>query len=144
VGARGVKRGGVLNLDRQSVGRLDRIEVVKGGASAFYGSDALGGVINLITREPVSPSSSASSAYGSNGAFDGRGQLGFRRDRLSSFFSVERQKDNGFDLTPLTWDTTGSGFHRESLLGKIRYQVTSAFSVSALSERILGPIKLAA
>lgn len=134
VGARGVKRGGVLNLDRQSVGRLDRIEVVKGGASALYGSDALGGVINLITREPVVPIEfSASSAYGSNGAFDGRGEFGFLREAVSGFFSVERQKDNGFDLTPSTWDTTGSGFHRESLLGKIRYQVTPAFSLSALA-----------
>jgi outer membrane receptor for ferrienterochelin and colicins len=134
VGARGVKRGGVLNLDQQSVGRLDRIEVVKGGASALYGSDALGGVINLITREPVSPIEfSASSAYGSNGAFDGRGEMGFVRQPVSGFFSVERQKNNGFDLTPSTWDTTGAGFHRESLLGKIRYQVTPQFSLSALA-----------
>lgn len=34
VGARGIKRGGVLNLDRQSTARLERVEVVKGAASA--------------------------------------------------------------------------------------------------------------
>src|SRR5690606_33560794 len=39
VGARGVKRGGVLNLDRQTVAPLERIEVVKGAASTLYGSD---------------------------------------------------------------------------------------------------------
>ena len=55
VGARGSKRGGVLNLDRQSTARLERVEVVKGAASALYGSEALGGVINMITREPKSP-----------------------------------------------------------------------------------------
>lgn len=47
VGARGIKRGGVLNLDRQSTARLDRVEVVQGAASALYGSEALWGVINL-------------------------------------------------------------------------------------------------
>jgi hypothetical protein len=47
LGARGIKRG-VINLDRQSTGRLEQIEVVKGAASALYGSDAIGGLINLI------------------------------------------------------------------------------------------------
>lgn len=47
VGARGIKRGGVLNLDRQSTARLDRVEVVQGAASALCGSEALWGVINL-------------------------------------------------------------------------------------------------
>ena len=50
VGARGIKRG-IVNLDRQSTARLDRVEVVKGASSALYGSDAIGGVINLITKE---------------------------------------------------------------------------------------------
>ena len=50
VGAKGIKSG-ILNMDRQSVGRLDRIEIVKGASSALYGSDAIGGVINMITRE---------------------------------------------------------------------------------------------
>ncbi|MGH9348756.1 MAG: TonB-dependent receptor plug domain-containing protein [Vicinamibacterales bacterium] len=43
VGARGIKRGGIINLDRQSTARLERVEVVNGSASALYGSDALGG-----------------------------------------------------------------------------------------------------
>ncbi|HWI19422.1 MAG TPA: TonB-dependent receptor plug domain-containing protein, partial [Vicinamibacterales bacterium] len=46
LGARGIKRG-VINLDRQSAGRLEQVEIVKGAASALYGSDAIGGVINL-------------------------------------------------------------------------------------------------
>ena len=64
VGARGIKRGGVLNLDRQSTARLERVEIVKGAASALYGSEALGGVINLITREPSSPFESTVGAIG--------------------------------------------------------------------------------
>ena len=53
-GARGIKSG-AINLDRQSTYRLDRVEIVKGAASALFGSDAIGGVINLITRDSAAP-----------------------------------------------------------------------------------------
>ena len=77
VGARGIKRGGVLNLDRQSTARLDRVEVVKGAASALYGSDALGGVINLITREPSAPlDATVSVAAGNLGVVSSRVDAG--------------------------------------------------------------------
>ncbi|MDH3251836.1 MAG: TonB-dependent receptor [Ignavibacteria bacterium] len=42
---------GELNFESIPVGQIDRIEVVKGASSALYGSSALGGVINVITRE---------------------------------------------------------------------------------------------
>ncbi|CDM64293.1 TonB-dependent receptor [Pyrinomonas methylaliphatogenes] len=124
IGARGIKSG-IINLDRQSTGKLERIEVVKGAASSLYGSDAIGGVINLITREPSSPIEfSFTSSGGSFGVFDGRGELGFARDRISGYFDFERHKNNGFDLTPTTFDTTGAGFHRYDAYGRLRFQAT--------------------
>jgi outer membrane receptor for ferrienterochelin and colicins len=132
VGARGIKRG-VLNLDRQSVGRLDRIEVVKGASSALYGSDAIGGVINLITRAPSNPLEASLTTSGGNfGVFDTRAEIGLAQKRVTGFFSFERHKNNGFDLTPTTFDTTGAGFHRYDALAKLKYQVTPTFSLSAL------------
>ncbi len=41
---------GELNFESIPTGQIDRIEVIKGAASALYGSSALGGVINVITR----------------------------------------------------------------------------------------------
>ena len=41
-----------FQLDWISIGDIDRIEVVRGPMSVLYGSEALGGVINLITRRP--------------------------------------------------------------------------------------------
>lgn len=68
VGARGIKRG-VINLDRQPVSYLERIEVVKGASSALYGSDAIGGVVNLISQEPRGPfQTSLTTSGGSHGA----------------------------------------------------------------------------
>lgn len=42
------------DLSRLSLAAVERVEVVKGPLSSLYGSDALGGVINIITAEPTS------------------------------------------------------------------------------------------
>jgi outer membrane receptor for ferrienterochelin and colicins len=47
------RMSGSFDLSRIPVGMLERIEVVKGPQSTLFGSDALGGVINLITRDAV-------------------------------------------------------------------------------------------
>lgn len=132
IGARGIKRGGVLNLDRQSIGALERVEVVKGASSALYGSDAIGGVINQISREPNAPLAiNYSASGGSQGRFDTRGDVSFARDRFLLLLSGERHKQNPFDLTPTTFDTTGAGFHRYDGFAKFKYKFTPKFSVSA-------------
>ena len=43
----------VYGLEQIPVGMVDRVEVVRGGTSALYGSNAIGGVVNIITREPT-------------------------------------------------------------------------------------------
>lgn len=42
--------GGVIDLQRVSVGNVERIEIVRGPLSSLYGGDALAGVVNIITR----------------------------------------------------------------------------------------------
>ncbi len=41
---------GTLDVDRIPVNDVERLEIVPGPSSALYGSDALGGVVNIITR----------------------------------------------------------------------------------------------
>jgi outer membrane receptor for ferrienterochelin and colicins len=133
VGARGIKRG-VVNLDRQSAARLERIEVVKGASSALYGSDAIGGVINLITRDVSAPVETSGEL--SAGSFDEVNAVvegGFRRGPWSGLFTVERHQQDGFDLTPTTWDTTGAPFERTDFLGRARYQFSPSASLSVLA-----------
>lgn len=45
--------GGVYALEQMPVNMIDRIEVVRGGGSALFGANAVGGTINVITRDPV-------------------------------------------------------------------------------------------
>ena len=46
----------VYALDRMSISNIERIEIVRGTASVMYGSDAMGGVINIITKKSKDPS----------------------------------------------------------------------------------------
>ena len=46
---------GAIDLSRIRVAEIQRVEIVKGATSALYGSDALGGVVNIITRKGAEP-----------------------------------------------------------------------------------------
>lgn len=141
IAARGIKSGNI-NLDRQSVGKIEQIEVVKGAASALYGSDAIGGVVNLITREPNKPLEGAVTVSGGNfGVFDPRGELGFKKNNFGGFFSVGRTKRNEFDLTPTTFDTTGAGFNRENYFAKLKYEFTPGFNLVGFADIYTGDAK---
>ena len=43
----------VYGLEQVPAAMIDRIEVIRGGGSAMYGANAIGGVVNIITKEPV-------------------------------------------------------------------------------------------
>lgn len=44
---------GVYGLEQIPASMIERVEVMRGGGSALFGSSAIGGVINIITREPI-------------------------------------------------------------------------------------------
>lgn len=44
---------GILELSRITTNNIDRIEIVKGPTSSLYGSEAMAGVVNIITAEPA-------------------------------------------------------------------------------------------
>lgn len=43
----------VYGLEQLPAGMIERVEVVRGGGSALFGSNAIGGVVNIITKEPL-------------------------------------------------------------------------------------------
>jgi iron complex outermembrane recepter protein len=71
--------GGGVNWNRMVPDNIDRIEVIKGPVSAVYGGNAMAGVINVITREPVSKlEGEVKTFYGSCNTFGGFFRLGGR------------------------------------------------------------------
>ncbi len=142
IGARGIKSGN-LNLNRQSTGRLERVEVVKGASSALFGSDAIGGVINMISREPTQKvQANLNFSGGSLGIFDGRGDIGTRYKNLTAFLDIEQHRQDAYSLAPNSVSTVGPDLRRNDLLFKTRYaftpRVSLGFTANAYHNRELG------
>ena len=55
--------GGVYGLEQIPVNMIERVEVVRGGGSALFGANAVGGTINIITKDPVSNSFQVSGTF---------------------------------------------------------------------------------
>ncbi len=86
---------GVTNLSTLLLDNVERIEVLKGPASAVYGASAMGGVVNVITRQ-------------SRGPIAGGGRVA-----LGSFNSSELGGKAGGSLSPrIDFDVTGSIFNQ--------------------------------
>lgn len=130
VGARGIKRGAV-NLNRQSAARLERVEVVKGAASVLFGSDAIGGVINMITREPSRPlDGNINVSGGSLGMFDARAGLGTQGKRLSLLMDLEHHRQDAYTLFPSSPTTVGPDWRRNDLFWRSRYRFSHRAALS--------------
>jgi len=68
--------GGSYEIDRIDISNIERIEIIKGAASALFGTDALGGVVNIITKKSVKePSTTITAQYGSHGSDGARSLL---------------------------------------------------------------------
>lgn len=64
---------GVYGLEQIPANMIERIEVMRGGGSALFGSSAVGGTINIITRDPLTNSAQVAhtlTSVGSSGAMD--------------------------------------------------------------------------
>jgi len=91
---------GVYGLQQLQTGNVQQIEIVKGAGSALYGSDAIGGVVNVITKEPTAlPEYSFGvniGEYGSQHIFINGSQ---RLHRLGVVFSAQRDIEGAIDQT---------------------------------------------
>ena len=64
------RTAGVLDLNRVALGNIKKIEIVKGPSSSLYGSEAMAGVINIITDASTSIPLLASLRYGTYNTLD--------------------------------------------------------------------------
>ncbi len=86
------------NLDSiASMKNIERIEVVKGGGSALYGSDAVGGVINIITKKGDSLRTTLDVNAGSWGTYNYEVSNEGSIDKLSWFVTGGFQRRNHFE-----------------------------------------------
>ena len=88
--------GGWVYWGRVPRASIDRVEVLRGGASALYGSDALGGVINIITREPIAPTLSLEASYGNQQTPNATLYAGAKKGKWRVTLASELLKTDGY------------------------------------------------
>ena len=87
------------------VDMIEKIEVVKGGASTLYGADAVGGVINIITKTPEETTGKIRVGYGSWGNQDLGVSVGGKVDKTGLQVAASRNKASYFKYKDKNGDT---------------------------------------
>jgi vitamin B12 transporter len=108
--------GGGFDFSTLTTDNIERIEVIRGPQSALYGSDAMGGVIHIITKrgkgEPTATLSTAHGAHSENGRYMGEQKAGFSGSTnwAGYSFSYGRVDDRGIlDVNNDFWNNSFSG-----------------------------------
>ena len=101
---------GVYGIEQLPANMVDRVEVMRGGGSALFGSSAIAGTINIITREPVRNSAAISHTATS---IAGSSALHNTTDINASIVSEDNKLGIavfGQNTAKDAWDANGDGF----------------------------------
>jgi outer membrane receptor for ferrienterochelin and colicins len=121
---------GILDLSRITTNNIDKIEIVKGPVSSLYGSEAMAGVINIISATPpLGGSGSISARYGTNKNTDISLNGGYATQRLSLSGFVNRYSSGGYTLVPQSGSPTVSPFIGYTLNGRLGYKFSDATNI---------------
>ena len=124
-----------FDLNLFSINDVERIEICKGAQSTLYGSDAIAGVINIITvksdvKKPFNVK--ATLAGGSKGTVRGNLQLYGKAKNLTYTARYAKLKTDGFSAA---YDSTGikgfdnDGYNGDIVSGAVQYQIIPSLQV---------------
>ncbi|MEZ0607672.1 TonB-dependent receptor plug domain-containing protein [Fibrella sp. WM1] len=119
------RTAGTLDLSRLTVGNIRQIEIVKGPSSSLYGSEALAGVVNIITDNPGRTSGSLSARYGANRTSDLTGDASLKWGKTGLYLFGNRYQSGGYDLSPETAGNTVSPFLNHTVSGRLTTAIGS-------------------
>jgi vitamin B12 transporter len=123
-------------LESIPLGEIERIEILRGPASALYGSEAIGGVVQIFTRRyegPLRPS--AYVGYGSYNTLQTEAGIGGSQDALSFGLRAGRYDSDGFNVTKpeigKKYNPDKDGFHQKHLSGHLSYRLNEGDELGA-------------
>ena len=127
------RTGGVFDLSRVTVGNIKKIEIVKGPSSSLYGSEALAGVINIITDRSNGRRLNADFRYGRFNTIDASLNGATRIGKLTLGAFVNSNSSEGYSLRPNAVQKTVEPFWRFTSQVNMGYDFTerTRFSISA-------------
>jgi len=94
---------GQIDLSTITLDEIERVEILRGGSSAIYGADAIGGVLNMITRRGQTPDGIGSSLSVLGGSFNTRSlnaSVDFKSNMIDGSVTYRRlNSDGNFSFT---------------------------------------------
>lgn len=109
---------GIFDFSNLMTEDIERVEVLRGPQSGLYGSGALGGVVNVITKQGRGPLTVR--VRGEGGSFDTNGgavSLSGGNDKIFGNFSLFGQRTNGFNISEEGDEDDGGKFTNASFSG---------------------------
>lgn len=123
------RNAGNFDLSRITVSDIERIEIVKGASSSLFGSEALGGVVNIITRQKItSPQAQAIVRYGSQNTQDAtlEGEMPFAKAKASLSLSGNYYHTDGYNVNSyLRRGATAPPYDSYSMQSRLRYRLSN-------------------
>jgi len=120
--------GGWVYWDRVPRAELSSVEVFRGGASNLYGSDALGGVVQFLSRVPAGPSASLDISYGTENTPDVSSWVGATAGKWDAEAAADLAHTDGYILVPTSQrglvDTLANSEHA-TLDASIGYRISA-------------------
>lgn len=113
--------GGGFNFGPLLMGNIARVEVVRGSQSVLYGSQAIGGVVNLITREPTEDLGVfARAEYGGRDQVDLTGNVSGRAGAVAASIGANYLRTDGISaFSEARGGTERDGFESFGVNGKL-------------------------
>ncbi len=97
---------GNKNFASIPVAQIERIEVVKGPRAALWGSDAIGGVIQIFTRKLTTGDVAMSVTLGSDNKASMDFSAGFGNEKINNTATISYEKSDGYDVFDNSTETT--------------------------------------
>lgn len=130
------------NIEFVSVDAIERIEIIRGASSAQYGSDAMGGVVNIITKKALdNPQYSSVMSYGDfNTMIAGVNVLSPINDKMSMSLFANWEQSDGAEILKPTQRVGVMGYTRFVLMHRLSSQITdklwTSFNLNYLSTKM--------
>ncbi|MEM7781086.1 MAG: TonB-dependent receptor [Pseudomonadota bacterium] len=120
--------GGGFNFGPLLAGNISRVEVVRGSQSVLYGSQAIGGVVNLLTREPTEELAYfARAEYGARDTAEIVGNVSGRFGPVAASFGATYARTDG--ISARSGGTEVDGFESLGFNGKLDVALASNISL---------------